>query len=423
MRRKNCFKIIIAILALIAVTLMLNGSVWAQSTYKTLHVFKGGEDGAFPQASLVFDSTGSLYGTTAEGGGSCTPGWACGVVFKLTPDLNGDWKESLLYTFTGDVDGSVPIAPLIFDAGGNLYGTTEYGGCPGWNSCGTVFQLVPNANGSWTQTVLYAFGGGAGGHLPTGGLVFDKAGNLYGTTWYGGVPAGCGTVFELAPNPGGGWTESVIHAFTGCVNGNDGVAPRGELILDSAGNLYGITTFGGAGASASGTVFELVSNADGSWTEKMLHSFTGGRDGAYPFSGLIWDASESLYGTAEEGGAYGNGTLFKLAPTSNGSWTFQVLHQFTGGKDGANPFARLIFDAAGNLYGATSGGGAHGYGVVFKLTQTSSGGWKETVLHAFQDTPGADPYSGLILDALGNLYGITAGDSSKTSGSVFKITP
>jgi uncharacterized repeat protein (TIGR03803 family) len=258
--------------------------------------------------------------------------------------------------------------------------------------------------------------------FPGAGLIFDSVGNVYGTTLYGGTSVG-GTVFKLTRNSDGNWTESVLHSFFG----TDGFALECRLIFDGAGNLYGTTDMGGA--YGYGTVFKLTPNSDGSWTESVLYSFKGAPDGQEPTAGLVFDAAGNLYGTTEFGGSkncpsapYPCGTVFELTPNSDGSWTEHVLHRFTG-NDGNYPVAGVTFDAAGNLYGTASSGGADNFGVVFKLTPTSGGGWSYRVLHTFANKPGFEPYGGLSFDATGNLYGTTTGDGSTTYGSVFEITP
>jgi uncharacterized repeat protein (TIGR03803 family) len=399
---------------------------WAQHKYKTLHRFTGGADGGSPAAPLVFDAAGNLYGTTSYGGAHDR-----GTVFKLTRSQDGSWTESVLYNFcslTNCTDGSVPSSGLTFDKAGNLYGET-YGGGIG---AGTVFELTPNLEGSWTEKILDQFNGTSDGGGPTGGLIFDQRGNLYGTT-VGGI--GFGKVFQLAPNVDGTWTENVLHTFPG---GSWGADPETGVILDRAGNLYG-TTYAG-GNEDFGVVFHLTSSANG-WTENVLHDFRDGfRDGENPEAGLIFDQAGNLYGTSADGGnsdqcfTVGCGVVFELSPNADGSWRESVLHHFSGDPDGGWPFAPVAFDQAGSLYGTTyiGGGGDHSCkaeyepsacGVVFKLVPNSKGGWNETILHRFQDHPGALPYAGVIFDAAGNLYGTTWGDQSRTFGSVFEIAP
>ena len=402
---------------LIVAALVAAPDAWAASTYKILHAFRKSSGGANVQGKLVSDAAGNLYGTTNEGGLACE----CGVVFKLTHNSDGTWTEHVLYRFTGGEDGRAPSSELILDAAGNLYGTTNYGGPPRCG-CGVVFKLTHNSDGTWTEHVLYGFMGGTDGMIGAGGLIFDAAGNLYGTTYYGGSSScgGCGVVFELTPNPDGTWTEQVLYPFTG--GPTDGANPRVGMILDAAGNLYGTTQFGGLGGTGgtggSGTVFELMPNPDGTWTEQVLYRFTGGIDGGSPAGGVILDAAGNLYGTAGGGGSGGSGAVFELTPSSGG-WNESVLHSFTGGADGSGAAGWLVFDAAGNLYGTAVGGGV-GYGVVFELTRRASGGWRERVLHAFLGY-GASPVAGLIRGASGNLYGLASGGTS--GGLAFEIKP
>ncbi len=401
-----------AALAIFAVTLLVT-STWAATnwTEKLLHNFGNGTDGASPYAGLIFDAAGNLYGTTSVGG---THGR--GTVFELTPQAGGGWTENVLHSFSIPTDGYYPQAGLIFDAAGNLYGTTRNGG---GNRGGTVFELTPLAGGGWTENVLHSFSIPTDGYYPQAGLIFDAAGDLYGTTIDGGTYGG-GTVFELTPQAGGGWTETVLHSFNH--NGTDGYTPQASLVFDGAGNLYGTTLYGGT--HNSGTVFELTPQAGGGWTEQVLHSFNfNGTDGYYPQASLIFDGAGNLYGTTLEGGIYGVGTVFELTPQAGGGWTENVLHSFNG-TDGYNPYAGLIFDAAGNLYGTTYWGGTYDFGTVFELTPQAGGGWIDKVLHSFSmPTDGYHPQAGLIFDAAGNLYGTTSEGGTHGSGTVFEITP
>jgi len=402
-------------LMIVAAIFMLASGAWAQSKYKVLHRFTH-HDGYGPYSALIVDAAGNLYGTTPNGG---TSNW--GVVFKLSPNSDGSWTESVLYSFTGGDDGSYPDHPsLVFDTAGNLYGATYGGGgLGGCNSfgqgCGTVFELKSNLDGSWTESVLHSFTNANDGGWPEGTPIVDAAGNLYGTTTQGGT-YGQGTVFELTPNSDGTWTESVLYSFTG---GSDGGTPWSGVIFDKIGNLYGVTGYGGA--HRYGVIFKLTPNSEGSWTESVLHPFTGGKDGANPGTNCLnFDTAGNLYGTTPNGGAHRYGVIFKLTPNSDGSWTESVLHPFTGGKDGAAPGAGVVFDQAGNLYSTTVYGGTNGYGVVLKLTPSSGGRWTEGVLHAFKGTLAAYPYAGPVLDGAGNLYGATRGANN---GTVYEITP
>jgi uncharacterized repeat protein (TIGR03803 family) len=398
---------VVILVVVFLVTLVVVPSAWAARRYKTLHKFTGdATDGELPFVGVTFDPAGNLYGTTSEGGA-----YNYGIVFKLTPNNDGHWTESVLHSFNADgKDGGVPFAGVIFDRAGNLYGTTALGGVYDY---GTVFELTPNKDGSWIESVLYSFDGNHG-RMPSGGLIFDAAGNLYGTTAIGGA-YGYGTVFKLTPNKDGSWTESVLHSF----NSADGYTPVAGLVFDPVGNLYGTTQDVGF-SETFGTVFKLTPRCDGSWTKKVLYKFIGGADGSYPSANMIFDRTGSLYSTTSQGGTDGAGTVFKLTPNENGGWTESVIHSFTNdGKDGLSPrFSGVVFDPVGNLYGTTQIGGAYGYGTVFKLTPAG----QETVLHSFKDQPGAWPVSGVIFDGDGNLYGTTLGDNTKTHGSVFEIT-
>ena len=281
-----------------------------------------------------------------------------------------------------------------------------------------------------TEKVIYSFRGGFNPNFPAKGLVFDAAGNLYGTAATGG-PANVGAVYELSPLSGGGWMETTLHGFTGRPDGSE---PHAPLIIDGAGNLYGATNFGGV--SNQGTIYELTPVVGGGWNEVLLHSFTGGPDGSDPVGGLVLDSAGNLYGTAAAGGAHAQGTVFELSPVSGGGWNFTVLHAFSGGADGGGPASSLVFDSVGNLYGTTENGGiltdcvsSGGCGVVFELSPVS-GGWHETIVHAFKDTDGALPLAGVSFDASGNIYGTAfiGGNLSDCPtyhgcGVVFQLSP
>ena len=345
-----------------------NGSVW---THTLLHTFNGNIDGYVPLAGAISDEAGALYGTASEG-----PGTGGGTVYKLSPPLNTGraWTATVLHIFTG-ADGIQPyVGSLIFDELGALYGTTNVGGA--YNH-GTAFKLTPptTSDGLWTETVLHSFAGGvsqgntgvADGSQPLGGLIFDKSGALYGTTVSGGEGAtNGGTVFNLTPpsTVGGVWTETVLHSFIGV----EGVEPPAGLIFDRSGALYGTTQ---SGALGYGTVFKLTppAKADRIWTLTVLHSFTQS-EGSPSYGDLVFGKSGALYGATLFGGTFEHGTVFKLTPPGKpeGVWTETILHSFTG-DDGANPYDGLILDKSGTLYGTTNQGGAHGYGTVFKLAE------------------------------------------------------
>jgi uncharacterized repeat protein (TIGR03803 family) len=403
---------------------------------KVLHSFGDGTDGAFPYSGLVTDAAGNFFGVTGEGGIHGE-----GTVFELSPNQSGGWTERVLHSFGLGTDGSYPYGGLVIDGAGNLYGTTQNGGihnnCSSGSGCGTVFELSPDGSGGWTEQVLHSFNeNGSDGTGPSA-LIMDAAGDLYGTTYEGGIhTCDCGTVFELMPKQGGGWTERVLHSFG---LGTDGAYPYDRLAMDAAGNLYGTTSHGGI--HSDGTVFELSLEQGGGGTEHVLHSFNdNGEDGAYPRAGLILDAAGNLYGTTPLGGIHscgglGCGTAFELMPREGGGWTEQVLHSFNdNGIDGANPNGELLFDGSGNLYGTASNGGVYSCpagdycGAIFELSPRQGGGWTERVLHNFDGPDGAEPLGALIFDAAGNLYGTTLFGGIHTCqgggcGTVFEITP
>ncbi len=303
----------------------------------------------------------------------------------------------IIYDFTGGADGVGPQAGLVRDTAGNFYGTAAGGGS-GISGCGVVFKLSPLG----VETTLYTFKGGSDGCEPLGKLIADAAGNLYGTT-YGGGAHNEGAVFKLTP----GGEETVLYSFAG---GSDGANPHAGLIADAAGNFYGTTNFGGG--AAVGTVFKLAPNG----TETVLHAFTGGRDGSYAYEDLIMDKRGALYGTANGGGQYASGVIFKIAP--NGK--FSVLYSFTGLADGGAPLG-LFRDKQGVFYGATARGGipACDCGVVFKLAPDGT----QTVLHSFTGSDGSIPRGSLIMDKQGNLFGVTAGGGGFGDGTVFQLSP
>jgi uncharacterized repeat protein (TIGR03803 family) len=328
------------------------------------------------------------------------------------------YKYEALYEFC-DSSGcpDIPNGDLIFDAAGNLYGTTFEGGDPACGlGCGTVFRLSPNADGDSKLTTIFKFDDEDGAY-PATGLVMDVAGNLYGTTT-SDSGLGDGTVFRLSPRRDGTWTISTLIKFTG-KNGSD---PEARLILDAAGNLYGTTAAGGNSAcdgSGCGTVFQLALAAKGKWKLTTLFEFNG-VNGASPYAALIFDAAGNLYGTTSGGGKFGEGTVFELSPAKGGAWTRTTLFNFNGA-DGAGPRGDVVFDATGNLYGTTVGGGKHGLGTVFKLSPERKG-WKHSTLVSFDIVNGSQPTAGVILDTAGNLYG-NADDGRFGIGIVFRLSP
>jgi uncharacterized repeat protein (TIGR03803 family) len=392
-------------------------------------------DGAGPEAALIADSAGNLYGTTISGGA-----YGQGTVFGLSHTKNG-WKEKALYSFcpnSGCSDGDEPVAGLVRDSAGNLYGTTTGGGSGGFcqeaGECGVAFKLTRSGD-SWTESVIYNFCSAVNctdGVQPVAGLTLDGSGNLYGTTVSGGAsslgcPLGCGTVFELTPS-NGGWSENVLHSFGGPP---DGAGPMAGVIFDKQGNLYG-TTYEGGGNQQDGAVFEMTPS-NGGWAESVIYSFCsaqGCTDGVDPLDSLVIDNSGNLYGTTTAGGDIaacpgqsgapgGCGTVFELTP-SNGVWNESVLHEFCSAancSDGESPVAGVTLDSKNNLYSTTRYGGKYGDGTVWQLSYMS-GVWKEKEF-SFNVTDGSQPLAGVLLEH-GVLYGTT---QSSGSGVVWEIVP
>jgi uncharacterized repeat protein (TIGR03803 family) len=352
--------------------------------------------------------------------------------------------ESAVFKLQGAADGGDPEGGVIADSAGNLYGTSTTGGS---GTFGTVFEVSPPAaGGAWTETTLHSFTGAPDGFWPIGPLTMDKAGNLYGTTAYGGLgePYNYGIVFELSPPTVAGdpWTETILYTFQGPP---DGKTPNGGLVLDSAGNLYGTTVYGGA--CGWGTVFEVSPPAapGGSWTEKVLYSFRYTcnnktyNDAATPSAGLVMGSGGILYGTTYNGGTTYDGTVFKLTPPAAGhtTWTEKVLYTFTGGSDGAKPTGSLVL-YKNNLYGTANYGansacnyGIAGCGTIFELSPPSVAGgtWTETTLYSFAGgTDGANPEWSVLFDKQGNLYtssgsGGNTGCGNVGCGAVIKLAP
>jgi uncharacterized repeat protein (TIGR03803 family) len=403
------------VLAVFASVLFLAAGIAAAQQETVLYSFNPSgvaKDGGNPQAALIFDAAGNLYGTTYQGGA-----YRRGTVFELTPTAGGGWEETILHSFGGGEDGFRPQAGLVLDGAGNLFGTTSEGGA---HASGTVFELTSAVGGGWTERILNSFGSSSTeGINPVSVLVFDSAGNLYGTTLYGGA-YDRGTAFELKPD-GANWKETILHDFG---SGSDGVSPSAGLVFDAAGNLYGTTEIGGT--FSFGTIFALTPRAGGSWTEKIVHNFSASStDGGSPIgASLIFDTKGNLYGTTNGGGADSKGTVFQLSPSGSGNWNESILYSFDG-QNGEAPRAGVILDAAGNLYGTTWVGGAYNRGVAFELIPTEAGQWSETILHSFgaNGTDASFPQASLIFDPMANLYGAANGGGAFDNGAVFEITP
>ncbi len=368
------------------------------------------DEGEYADTDLETDSAGNIYGTTVLGGD-----FGSGTVFQLTPTPNG-WVHTVLYSFTGGVDGGEPYKGVTLDRDGNLYGTAVTGGsgnCEG--GCGVIYKLT-NTKGTWTQKVVHAFTGGDDGSGPGSRVTVDRAGNVYGMAPTGGA-YGLGTIYQIRPPSSGALTFKVIHAFTGGVDGSSGSA--GRMVLRD-GRLYGAATTGGS--NGSGVVFELTPKALGEWNFKTIYTFQGQPDGSFPYGALLFDPSGNIYGTTYYGGANGIGAVYKLSPQPVGEWTEDLIYSFQQGPDGNSPISNLVFDKAGNLYGTTSEGGL-GSGTIFKLSPVG-GNWTETVVHAFEGPPdGGFAYNGMVVDVFGNFYGATVHGGENNDGSVYKFTP
>jgi uncharacterized repeat protein (TIGR03803 family) len=284
---------------------------------------------------------------------------------------------------------------------------------------GNIFRLTQQADGSWTETAVYTFTGAPDGSGPDAGLTIDSMGNLYGTTHIGGV-YGEGTVYELTPTKGGTWSETVLYSFSG----TDGANPFAEVTLDQGGNLYGTT--GNGGQYGRGAVFKLTPGSGG-WTETVLHSFVGGTDQGEPYAGVVLDSSGNVYGTATDNAFGGSWTVFRLKPNLDGTWKETILHTFGNGNrnDGDFPWSNLVADVAGNLYGTTYVGGTHYQGIIYKLMPVLGGRWKETVFHSFTYADGANPvHNPVTFDASGNLIATYSGGLQNGGyGVVLEIAP
>lgn len=391
-------------LSVVVLTLIVASTQAAAQSESLLYSFtsNGG-----PQAGVVFDSAGNLYGSTP------------GSVYELTPQAGGAWTEKTLYTFPSGVDAE---GTPSFDSAGNLWGGTfAFTG-----NAGTIFELTPSGGGSWTEQTVYTFPPtGVHGNAPYGGVIFDKSGNIYGTTFYGGAYGGSsdgipgGTVFELVKQSGGGYTEKLLHSFG---NGSDGYYPFAGLIFDSAGNLYGTSTRGGA--YGDGTVFELIHQTNGQWKEKILHNFGSPApyDGQLPYTSLIFDSAGNLYGTTTRGGTDGNGTAFELIPQTDGRWKEKILLNLEG-SNGDYASSALVFDSTGNLYGATFFGGLYGGGVAYELLPRSDGYWSQSILHNFGNGTDGSGSLGSVTFNAGHLFGTTQSGGTGEFGTVWEIQP
>ena len=390
--------------ALLAIYVGASTKAWAQNV-ATIYPLPGYN---FSSGGLVADAAGNLFGGALDGSTNCIPGDLCGMVFELSPTASG-WNPTIIYNFTGATDGGAPTTEIVFDTKGNLYGASP----------STIFRLSPSSGGSWSETTLYTFTGKSDGAFPTGPLAVDAAGNVYGTTSWGGSfagscsPNGCGVAFELSPNADGTYTETVLHTFTG---GIDGRGPVGGVTLLGE-SLYGATGQGGnlskCSAAGCGVIFKLRPSATG-WQETVLHSFSGGADGANPFGRLVADSNGNLFGIARQ-------LAFELTHAS-GRWQETVLHRFTSDAVGL-PVGGVVLGAAGNLFGESDSGSCSSFispcGVVYELSHTGNG-WSVSASYQLgQSAPSGD----LLLNRAGDIFGIENGPSETGVSGVFEIRP
>ncbi len=411
-------------LALVATLVVFGPQPANAQTYTVLHNFTDGADGGAPMAGLSMDGAGNLYGTASQGGNKdlhCHVDTldGCGTAFRLTRSGSG-WTFHLLYEFIGLADGAPPSSRIVFGPDGALYGTALYGGdynCDaGWAGCGVVYRLSPpstfcrTVNCTWTETPVYTFTAQPQGNNPSGDLIFDAQGNLYGTTVHGGY-IDYGTVFQLTP-AAGSWSENVLYSFPGLTLDR----PQSGVVFDHSGNLYGTANCNNC---LSGGVFSVSPSGSG-WTEKDLYYFDLTDQGDAVPGGLVVDAANHLYGGTIWGGSTNFGYVYELNALPNGSWNASTLYTFVRASGG--PYANLTMDSAGNLYGAAHGDGAHGMGSVFKLTQ-SPNGWVYSDLHDFTGSDGAKPVSSVLIGPNGNLYGTTSAGGVNGYGVVWEITP
>jgi uncharacterized repeat protein (TIGR03803 family) len=402
-------------------------------------------NGRGPEGPVTLDSAGNVYGGTTGAGL-----YGFGVVFELTRSSSAPWPETVIYPFAGGAEGGLVSTPVIFDSDGNLYGGTFLGGDPsGCTSsqsgpgCGVIFKLTPSSSGYWTETILYAFSGGADGATPAW-ITFGSDGNLYGATYSGGDVAvcpqvgetpGCGIVFKLTPTASGPWQEQVLYTFEGA---QDGANPT-SVVLDSAGNVDGITYLGGqvtnpacpvnnGVAAGCGTVFQLQPTSGGTWTENVLYSFSGSADGGYPSGNLALDSAGSLYGTTFIGGSVGApncpagcGVVFRVSPFGS-AWSQTILYSFTDGEDGSSPLG-LALNAQGTLFGSNAGSGTcacGSCGTVYQLTPATTPPWTLTALAQLTTSTGTAP-NGVTLDSANDVYGTTYTCGPNGGGTAFEV--
>ena len=409
----------------LAAALVLTLQLSAQVKFEVLHnfaAFGSAADGSIPFGPLLRDSKGDLYGVTTDGGTCSGSDYGCGTVFELSPQANGSWSEEILHTFAGGSGGAYPWGALVLGSTGNLYGTIQgYGSF----AVGGVYSLAPEAAG-WGYRLIYGDGAGPG-------LTSDNLGNLYGAIGSGQYFS-YGAIGELSPGSDG-WTYAQLYSFCPQYGCPDGYSPPAPPIFDSKGNLWGTTFEGGIGRPACadnefgcGVIYAMTRNRDGTWTYHVVHRFASSPDdGQFPQAGLTLDPAGNFYGSTEDGGPHGNGIIFKFS-VSGGQLKSDLLYDFPNCQQGCYPQGTLALDQQGNLYGMAQGGtnscGGPSCGVVFRLAPQKNGGWKYNVLYNLNETSGGVfPFYGLILDDKGNLFGVTGNFGKYGGGTAFEITP
>lgn len=404
------------VLAIFPIIVLMGSGAKAAGDTQLIYSFAGDEDGEYTDTDLVIDGAGNLYGTSVQGGD-----FNSGTVFRLSPASSG-WIHTVLYSFKGGADGGEPYKGVTLGANGDIYGTAGVGGlyvgpCVD-TGCGVVFKLA-RPGGIWTQTVIHSFTGGNDGYGPGAGVTVDVHGNIYGMTPTGGAN-GFGVVYQLKPGPNGAWTEKVIHTFTGGADGLGGSA--GRLLLDAAGNLYGLCTVGGA--HGAGTVFQLTPAQTGEWNLTTLYAFKGEPGSGFPYGALVPDGKGNFYGTTYYAGANDLGTIYRLS-IRNGVWIQTGIYSFKDGRDGSAPISTLVAAANGNLYGTTSeGGAACSCGTIFEIDLS---GFRPAyrVVYRFKGAPdGGFVYNGMVADLTGTiLYGATVRGGAYDEGAIYRFKP
>ncbi|HSC20063.1 MAG TPA: choice-of-anchor tandem repeat GloVer-containing protein [Rhizomicrobium sp.] len=380
------------------------------ASVNVIYSFEGGADGEYADTDLVRDSAGNLYGTTVQGGTH-----ASGTVWQLHPNGDGSWTHIVLYSFSGGADGAEPYKGVTLDAAGNIYGTAVTGGggvCEG--GCGVAYKLTNNG-GSWTQSVIHQFTGGDDGSGPGARLTLDDSGNVYGMAPTGGAN-GAGTIFEMRPAKHGTYRLKVLHAFTGI----DGIGGSAGALVMHDGSLFGAATAGGT--NGAGTIYRLSLDQRGMWKFKVIYNFLDEPDAGFPYGGLTFDALGNIYGTTYYACANDIGCVYELSPR-RGEWKEKVLYSFSG-SDGSGPIGSVNLDSAGNIYGTTSEGGAAADGVIFKLVPGAHRHWSENVVHSFAGSPdGEYAYNGMLDDGAGHFFGTTVHGGAHDDGAIYQFNP